>query len=274
LNDWRIVDNFCWVKDEARGWPDKSDSHCYWFYIIAPGNIKIEGFSQEPDYERGFPDQAGRYWRYVKYTECGAIKQWMEKKDQRYQARLRLEAKTWDIQEERDQTKQAAQKGISISSNTDSSSHCDQCITLSSNAPFFQKATPMLQAASSSSSSSVSSAAPTIVRFEPHVAFVAYYSTRQEAGDKFTVERNDLALCITCVPANCNDPLLDTHLDQLKRFLKKQLQEIGQTAVLQREGYCLMMKDCSAEVLSATEQLLRDIANEHEATSSFACIVS
>jgi serine/threonine protein kinase len=92
LNDGRIIEDFYWTKDEVRGYPDKSDSDRYWFIIHhAPSGTKIEGFSQEPNREKGFPDKDKKYWYNIKYTECGAIKQWMEEKDLNYLRRLQKE---------------------------------------------------------------------------------------------------------------------------------------------------------------------------------------
>lgn len=92
LNDGCVIKDFYWTEDKARGYPDKSNKDRYWF-IIHHGatGTKIEGFSQEPDYEKGFPDKDKYYWYYIKYTECGAIKAWMEEKDRNYLARIKRE---------------------------------------------------------------------------------------------------------------------------------------------------------------------------------------
>jgi ankyrin repeat protein len=93
LNNGQVVNDFYWMKDEQRGWPDKSDSHRYWFIVHhAPTGTKIEGFSHEADYERGFPEN-GRYWYYIRFTdtESPTIAQWMKEKDENYLTRLKLE---------------------------------------------------------------------------------------------------------------------------------------------------------------------------------------
>jgi serine/threonine protein kinase len=90
LADYTITEDFYWTKDESagRGWPDKNDSDRYWFIVHNRNGAKIEGFSWEADRKKGFPDKDGNYWRYVQYTESGAIKAWMEEKDLRYLARI------------------------------------------------------------------------------------------------------------------------------------------------------------------------------------------
>jgi hypothetical protein len=75
LQNGQVINDFYWMKDKARGWPDKDN--CYWFTVYhAPSGTKIEGFSQEPNREKGFPEKGtSRYWYNIKYTECGAIKE-------------------------------------------------------------------------------------------------------------------------------------------------------------------------------------------------------
>lgn len=91
LQDGRVNTDCYWMKDETRGWPDKSDKNRYWFTVHhAPTNTKIEGFSQEADYQKGFPDKDKKYWYYIQFTDthCPAIRQWMEEKDKHYQIRM------------------------------------------------------------------------------------------------------------------------------------------------------------------------------------------
>lgn len=88
LNNGQVVNDFYWMEDKGRGFPDKSNEDRYWFTVHHANGTKIEGFSQEPDYDKGYPDKDEKYWRYIKYTECGAIKTWMEEKDKHYQIRM------------------------------------------------------------------------------------------------------------------------------------------------------------------------------------------
>ena len=92
LNDGRVLEDFYWTKDEVRGYPDKSNKDRYWYIMHhAPTGTKIEGFSQEPDRNKGFPDKDRNYWYCIKYTECGDIKAWMEEKDLNYLRRIKRE---------------------------------------------------------------------------------------------------------------------------------------------------------------------------------------
>jgi ankyrin repeat protein len=93
LEGGHVTKDFYWTKDEVRGFPGKSNSDRYWFILHhAPTGTKIEGFSQEPDRNKGFPDKDKNYWYTIKYTECGPIKAWMEEKDRNnYLARLKRE---------------------------------------------------------------------------------------------------------------------------------------------------------------------------------------
>ena len=98
LQDESVNNDFYWMRDVApwlsRTWFSRSLSDSYWFAVYhAPTNTKIEGFSEEPDYEKGFPTKEGYFWRYIKFTDthCPAIRQWMEEKDKNYLARLERE---------------------------------------------------------------------------------------------------------------------------------------------------------------------------------------
>jgi hypothetical protein len=92
LNDGRIIEDFYWTKDTIRGFPDENNKERYWYIMHhAPTGTTIEGFSQEPDYSKGFPDKDENYWYCLKYNECGAIKAWMDKKDQNCLERLKSE---------------------------------------------------------------------------------------------------------------------------------------------------------------------------------------
>jgi len=91
LNNGDVIEDFYWTKDKERGWPDGNDKNRFWFTIHYGDDIKMEGFSIEPDYEKGFSSKTG-YWRYIKYTECGPIKAWMEEKDRNYSRRREREA--------------------------------------------------------------------------------------------------------------------------------------------------------------------------------------
>lgn len=85
LNDGRVVNDFYWMEDNVRGWPDKSNEERYWFIVHhASSGTKMEGFSLEPNLE-GVPREN---LHYIQYTECGAIKKWMEEKDRNYLERL------------------------------------------------------------------------------------------------------------------------------------------------------------------------------------------
>src|SRR3990167_1921160 len=93
LNNGQVLNDFYWMKDEARGFPDKSDESRYWFTVGHTNGTKMEGFSQEPDYQKGFPDKDKKYWRYIQFTDthCPTIRQWMEEKDRNYLARIKEE---------------------------------------------------------------------------------------------------------------------------------------------------------------------------------------
>jgi hypothetical protein len=98
LSDGRNINDFYWIKDENRTYHEQNNEDRYSFIVHhVPTGTKMEGFSQEPDHEKGFPDQYGNYWYYIKYTECGYIKAWMEEKDNNYLARLQREKKQHSI---------------------------------------------------------------------------------------------------------------------------------------------------------------------------------
>ncbi|MCD6055105.1 MAG: hypothetical protein K0R12_67 [Gammaproteobacteria bacterium] len=68
--------------------------------IGSPSNIKhreggcvVRGFSQEPNFEEGFPDQDEWYWIHYQFTDTHspAIRQWMEEKDCNYLRRIQHE---------------------------------------------------------------------------------------------------------------------------------------------------------------------------------------
>jgi hypothetical protein len=85
LKNGQVINDFYWMKDEARGFPDKSDKNRYWFTVHhAPSNTIIEGFSQEKGAD-------GRY--YIRFTDihCPAIRLWMRNKDINYLHRLQKE---------------------------------------------------------------------------------------------------------------------------------------------------------------------------------------
>ena len=92
LEDGKVSEDFYWMRDRVRGFPDRADRDRYWFSVHhAPSGTKIEGFSARPDREKGYPDKDGEYWSYIQYDECGPIKEWMEEKDRNYVARLKRE---------------------------------------------------------------------------------------------------------------------------------------------------------------------------------------
>lgn len=82
LHNEEIIKHYYWINDVDRNLDDGYDENRHWFILKNDTlSVSIEGFSDEPDYERGFPDDKGIYWRYIKYTESGLIKQWMEDND-------------------------------------------------------------------------------------------------------------------------------------------------------------------------------------------------
>lgn len=83
LNTGQVMNDFYWMEDNVRGYPDKSNKNRYWYTVHhAPSGIKMEGFSQEPEDED--------YWYSIQFTDthCPAIAQWMKEKDLRYSARV------------------------------------------------------------------------------------------------------------------------------------------------------------------------------------------
>jgi hypothetical protein len=85
LKNGQFNNDFYWMEDKARGFPDKSNSDRYWFTVHhAPSNTIIEGFSQEKGAD-------GRY--YIRFTDihCPAIRLWMRNKDINYLHRLQKE---------------------------------------------------------------------------------------------------------------------------------------------------------------------------------------
>ncbi|MCE3238134.1 MAG: hypothetical protein K0R24_1115 [Gammaproteobacteria bacterium] len=80
-------------EDYKRGYPeifkgpDGQDAERYWFMIEDKETGRwLEGFSQEPDFDRGFPDHNGVYWYYFQFTdtECLFMRRFMEKNDLDY----------------------------------------------------------------------------------------------------------------------------------------------------------------------------------------------
>lgn len=84
--DGRVVKDFYWTPDNNRGCPDKLGRH--WYIIHGPNGLRMEQFSLEPDDRK---DKDGTSWYYFQYTENGAIKNWMEKKDYNYLKRICIE---------------------------------------------------------------------------------------------------------------------------------------------------------------------------------------
>jgi hypothetical protein len=102
----QIVNDFYWTKDNRVG-PDKNT---VWYVVHhAPSGTKIEGFTDEPDRQKGFPDTNGRYWRYLQFSDinCPAIRKWMEEKDHNYLSRLKHEKQAKQAEE---QAKQQAER--------------------------------------------------------------------------------------------------------------------------------------------------------------------
>ena len=67
----------------------------FWFSIHHKDGTTITGFSQEPDYAKGYPNQSdGRYYYRIQFSDehSPAIRQWMEEKDYNYLKRIRQEA--------------------------------------------------------------------------------------------------------------------------------------------------------------------------------------
>ena len=88
----QIIEDFYWTKDTIRGWPDKTNKNRHWFIIYGPNGVRMDGFSSEPSSDkRNYPDYDGFYWVYTKYTESGAIQEWMQKKDENYLKRIKSE---------------------------------------------------------------------------------------------------------------------------------------------------------------------------------------
>lgn len=84
LQDGSTNEEFAFQYDNIHGDLDKNDSDRYGFIVHGPNGIKMEGFSWEADRVKGFPDRSGYHWRYVQYSECGRIKEWMKEKDQNF----------------------------------------------------------------------------------------------------------------------------------------------------------------------------------------------
>jgi tRNA A-37 threonylcarbamoyl transferase component Bud32 len=102
LQDGRVISDFYWMKDTFRGYPERNNKNRHWISIChAPSGTKIEGFSQENDYQKGFPDQNKKYWYSIQFTDthCPAIRQWMEEKDLNYLRRIQKENPTLYAQE-------------------------------------------------------------------------------------------------------------------------------------------------------------------------------
>jgi hypothetical protein len=95
LKNEMVNNDFYWLADKARGYPDKDNEDRYWFSIHhAPSNTAITGFSQEPDYDKGFPNKDnGYYYYHIQFSDahCPSIRQWMEEKDYNYLKRIRIE---------------------------------------------------------------------------------------------------------------------------------------------------------------------------------------
>ncbi len=89
--------DFDWEKDEKRGYPtqdSKGKKERYWFLVKhKQSGQRIEGFYQEPDYDKGFPDRDNKYWYRVVFTdtENPAIRAWMAEKDLNYLDRIQKE---------------------------------------------------------------------------------------------------------------------------------------------------------------------------------------
>ncbi len=86
--------NFDWEEDSGRGYPGKDsrgNKERYWFVVKhRQSGQRIEGFYQEPNYEKGFPDAKKEYWYRVCFTdtENPAIRAWMKEKDLNYLDRI------------------------------------------------------------------------------------------------------------------------------------------------------------------------------------------
>ena len=112
---------FYWKPDVARGYPDKTTREGrYWFIIFhAPTQTEIEGFCFEPDVEKGFPLRSmsadlnstnhprsqycskETYHFFITYTECGAIKEWEEKRDAKIRTRLAQKKKEIEMMQQK-----------------------------------------------------------------------------------------------------------------------------------------------------------------------------
>ncbi len=120
LTNGEIIKDFYLTKDEERGcWVEGNERNdaCFWFIIHHKYDTTIKGFSIEPDYDKGYPDSDEKYWWRIKYTECGAIKAWMEEKDRNYLARLKREEKARN--EKKENARQVSQVRQSSRSPSD-----------------------------------------------------------------------------------------------------------------------------------------------------------
>ena len=102
--DGEVINNdFYWKKSVTNGWPDKSGENRYWFVIYRKSTgMEIDGFSYGVDpICSGENDSYRTGIKYnelfgfsLQYYECGAVKEWMEKKDRSHLARLDFQSQT------------------------------------------------------------------------------------------------------------------------------------------------------------------------------------
>ncbi len=82
-----FYEEFDWEKDEERGYPtqdSKGKRERYWFIVKhKQSSLRIEGFYQEPNYGKGYPDKGGHYHVVIVFTdtENSAIRAWEVQKD-------------------------------------------------------------------------------------------------------------------------------------------------------------------------------------------------
>lgn len=89
-----IINDFYWMKDDIRGWPDMADKDRFWFTVHCKSSgTQIEGFSQEMYHSTAYPDGSGRHLYYIQFndTQCPEIQQWMKEKDINYLRRIQKE---------------------------------------------------------------------------------------------------------------------------------------------------------------------------------------
>lgn len=91
----REVNDFYWIKDPRYDFP-KKDEHgndCWHYGIGHRSGTEIFGFSLEPDYTNGVPNENQNCKYLIKFTDesCKAISEWVEEQDEYYRRQVGLE---------------------------------------------------------------------------------------------------------------------------------------------------------------------------------------